>query len=682
MRLRFFTLLLLIFAFSFCQLIYAQDSDVRRSSVVEIYKGKPYYMHFVKRGETLASISDAYGITVDKLISENPSLDKGLKPDMVLRIPHNSVIYTPQSSGNKPIPSTQQSKPVEKPKEQPKPVEKPKEQPKPIDKQITPVKPVDKPTTQGKPIEKPIIQEKPADDPRYITYLVKKLDTFYGISKQYNVTVDEIEAANPGIQTIQEGMWIRIPKKKTEAKLSNDIPAAKPIKATDIPDEIVIKPGETLYALSKTYNVSYDELIDMNPKLKDGLKAGMVLKLPKTQIKTEAKPEVKPNASPEVIQQASQVSCYSSGNIDKTYKVALLLPFLLEESSAAIEATEQKKTSDFENFNYYQFYAGFMLAADSLQKYGLHARIQVLDGDKLNDTLAVKQALRKPGMDKQDLIIGPMYANSFSVAARFAKKHEIGIVNPLSKRENIVSGNPFVIKTQVSGSGIADKLSKYINTHYPNANIISVRNDSKELKSTVDEFEAGIKGSIADHSLKCTLQTSTYTTDMMAGVSKKLKSNAKNIVIFFSNNKLSVPNFVSLLNPFTKSNDIILMGMDGWEDFDMETEFLVNLNYHQLTSTYIDYNNEAVKQFVSNFRNKYGAVPVPAKFAFLGYDIGWYFLTSLMWYGNDYLTCIPDHEGNGLQYNFKFKAGEKGNGIQNQDITIVKLQDYKMVKVE
>jgi len=281
-----------------------------------------------------------------------------------------------------------------------------------------------------------------------------------------------------------------------------------------------------------------------------------------------------------------------------------------------------------------------------------------------------------------DLIFRPNYANSFAVAARFARKNEIGIINPLSRRENIVEGNPFVIKTQVAGDGIADKLSTFITSQYPNANIIAVRNDAKELKSLVADFTSQIKNNIANRSFKGSIQDVTYSTDMMAGVTKKLKANGKNIIIFFSNSKTNVPNFVSLLNPLAKSNDIVLVGMDGWEELELETEFLVNLNFHQVTSGYIDYESEAVKQFITRFRNKYGAMPLATKHAFLGYDIGWYFLSSLMWYGDKYISCLPGNKVTGLQFDFDFSGGKPGDGLQNQDVNIVKLQDYKMIKVE
>ncbi len=645
MRFRVFSLILIV-ASLLVNHVNAQDVAIKRSSVIENYKGKPYYIHFVKQGETLSGISKVYNVTIDELNADNPALDKGLKADMVLKIPQKAQLEIPE---------------IDVPK-----------------KENAAVKPKS---------EKPEATAKPQADPGYILYQVKKQETLYGISKQFNVTVDDILKINPGFDSLKAGMEIKIPKKaaadkitKTEAKSpeSKTETVSKPGQGKD---EVVVKTGETLYNIAKNNNTTVDDIIDLNPQLKDGLKAGMVLKLHKPDIKSTAKPETRSETST-AVKPVVPSNCYSASNREKTYNIALLLPFLLDEASDVLEAPELKKTSDFENFNYFQFYAGFMLAADSLEKYGLHANIQVLDADKLNDTLTIRQALRKPGMDNMNLIVGPVYANSFAVAARYARKHEIGIVNPLSRRENIVDGNPYVFKAQVSATGIATKLLTFIADHYPNANIISVRNDAKEYKAAADKFEALIKSRIAAHTLKASLQTATFTTDQMAGISKKIKPGVKNIVIFFSNNKSNVPNFVSLLNPRSKTDDIILVGMDGWEDFELETEFLVNLNYHQLTSSYIDYDSEAVKQFITRFRNKYGAVPVSTKHAFLGYDLGWYFLTSLMWYGDDYLKCIPGNAGHGLQFNFNFSAADKNEGYQNQEIDMVKLVDYKMVKTE
>lgn len=629
--------LLLICMLLMAQNIFAQDVAVKRSTVIEMYKGKPYYIHFINSGETLTAISKVYNVSIEEITAENPSLANGLKADMVIRIPQKPVAVNQQ-------PATTEPKPVS-------------------DNTVKPV----------------VSNSQKASDSDFHYYTVKKQETLYGISKQYDVSVEDIINANPGFDGLKDGMELRIPKHKG---------AAKPVVKTNEnqiavgadPDKVIVKTGETLYSIAKANNTTVDKLIELNPQVAGGLKAGMVLNLkaPKANESITANTEI---ITVTRVDTVSVSDCYDPENARKTYKVTMLLPFLLENASAALEATAQSATSEFDNFNYFQFYAGFMMAADSLKHYGLNAQIQVLDADKYNDTLVIRQALRKPGLDKSDLIIGPMYAASFSIASRFAKKNKIGIVNPLSKRENIIEGNPYVIKTQVSAEGISSKLISLISA-YPGANVVVVRNDKKEMKELADNFTAMWKAGLAASSLSGTIQEAVFTTEQMAGVAKKLKNGVQNFVIFFSTNKTSVPNFVSLLNPHSKTKDLILVGMDGWEEMDLETEFLVNLNYHQVSSSYIDYESEAVTEFISRFKTKYGAMPLSTQHAFLGFDIGWYFLTSLMWYGDDYLECLSANKGKGLQYNFSFPASKSNDGVQNQDVSILKLDEYKMVKVK
>jgi len=214
-------------------------------------------------------------------------------------------------------------------------------------------------------------------------------------------------------------MKLKIPTKKTEFKtVKSEVTPQKVVKSESNPVDIIVKTGETLYSIGKLYNITVDDLIDWNPELINGLKAGMVLRLRKPDpSQKENKNEQK---SVETTEQKPLPSgdCYDPKNIKETYKVALLLPLLLDDAADLLEGPADKAPSTYENFNYFQFYAGFMLAADSLEKFGLNAQIQVLDAERLNDTLIIRQTLRKPGMDKMDLLVGPLYASSFKISAR------------------------------------------------------------------------------------------------------------------------------------------------------------------------------------------------------------------------------------------------------------------------
>jgi LysM repeat protein len=58
-----------------------------------------------------------------------------------------------------------------------------------------------------KKIEKsePIIKEVPKGESKLIQYTVEKGETFYGISKKYNTTVEALKKSNPGVESLKEG---------------------------------------------------------------------------------------------------------------------------------------------------------------------------------------------------------------------------------------------------------------------------------------------------------------------------------------------------------------------------------------------------------------------------------------------------------------------------------------------
>lgn len=75
----------------FCTVAYSQNMSDQlkliRSTVIDTIDGQPYYIHTIKRGQTLYMISKAYGMEVNDLIRENPGVKEGIRADEILRIP-------------------------------------------------------------------------------------------------------------------------------------------------------------------------------------------------------------------------------------------------------------------------------------------------------------------------------------------------------------------------------------------------------------------------------------------------------------------------------------------------------------------------------------------------------------------------------------------------------------------
>ena len=109
-------------------------------------------------------------------------------------------------------------------------------------------------------------------------YTVKPGDTLYGIAKKYGVTVDEIMKLNYFTNTIlQPGQVIRIPEmyfKEEEMYMPSYI-------------NYTVKPGDTLYSIARSNNISIDTLIKDNGLTSNTLSPGQIIRIRTPQIEIE-----------------------------------------------------------------------------------------------------------------------------------------------------------------------------------------------------------------------------------------------------------------------------------------------------------------------------------------------------------------------------------------------------------
>ena len=167
--------------------VFAQDYPpvpvtISRSQVS--MNGKTYYAHIVLERQTIFGITQAYGVTEEDLYAANPMLaTEGLKA--------GTVIYVPTVSGQKNAAEKATVKKETKPAEktETKPVEK--KETKPVEKKET--KPAEK---KEKPV---VVDTTPAPTPNedgFLEHTVKWFEDIYDVAKAYNVTAEQIMAAN------------------------------------------------------------------------------------------------------------------------------------------------------------------------------------------------------------------------------------------------------------------------------------------------------------------------------------------------------------------------------------------------------------------------------------------------------------------------------------------------------
>ncbi|MBS7252370.1 C40 family peptidase [Flavobacterium branchiicola] len=149
----------------------------------------------------------------------------------------------------------------------------------------------------------------------FVKHKISQGENLSVIAKKYGVKVKDITDANPNApKVLKLNSVLLIPgksKKKTTVATTTKLKPDEVVVNTSS-DTHEVAPKETLWAISKKYNVSVDELKKANPSLEsDGLKIGQKLAIPSknaialsdNKVKAEeiSKTEIVPSSDVEVI---------------------------------------------------------------------------------------------------------------------------------------------------------------------------------------------------------------------------------------------------------------------------------------------------------------------------------------------------------------------------------------------
>ncbi len=120
----------------------------------------------------------------------------------------------------------------------------------------------------------------------YFIHQVKKGETAYSIARAYGITVEELTRQNQSaVYGVNEGQTLRIPV----GMVKESKPLVNQIVANQVHDDTkfiyhVLKPGETVYSLSKSFGVSENEIIQSNPGIDiTKLSVGVELAIPRRE---------------------------------------------------------------------------------------------------------------------------------------------------------------------------------------------------------------------------------------------------------------------------------------------------------------------------------------------------------------------------------------------------------------
>ncbi|MBN2610875.1 MAG: LysM peptidoglycan-binding domain-containing protein [Bacteroidales bacterium] len=615
--------------------------EIRKSTEKVLVNGRIFYMHAVQQGQTAFSICKAYGISIQDLKNENPGLiPEQLRPGQVIKIPAETKS------------------------------------------------------------EETILAELGLKKGDLIYHQVSKGENAFQLSRKYNVPLEVIYRLNPGSETgIKVNQIIKVPKKKVVKEVAENIRDYENYRYYEV------KRKDTLYSLAKFYNVEVADIVEHNPELRWGLKTGMIIKIPRfskyaldtISIITDTLP-ILPDILP-----MSQRQCDSirQAGMARAINVVLMLPLYADftlEVKKAIEDTSYisedpnvnaslRRPGTIKGDYYFEFYEGVLLALDTLRKKGQDINLRVFDTER--DTTRVKTILKGLEVNKPDLMIGPVFPETFKLAAKFASTNNIIIVSPIYSRSEQLSGFPYAFQFVPSRETEHEAIAT-IASACPHSNLLifhdadtTNKKDSEDLKNVF----TGIMHHKNDSSL-FTIKEVRHSDTLVRNLRHSLVHGRKNVAIITTNNEAYLSELLSHLDRFQKMYDITVIGQPAWLTFNnIDLEYFHNLGLHLYTPFYIDYNDIAVKKFIRNAINTLGYEPLELKskgynLTFLGYDIAYYFIQSYLYYGNNLDNCIQCIKNKSLLNNYSFKQNNPAGGFENKGMIYLRFnKDYTVERI-
>ncbi|MCD6366633.1 MAG: LysM peptidoglycan-binding domain-containing protein [Bacteroidales bacterium] len=525
---------------------------------------------------------------------------------------------------------------------------------------------------------------KEIDEGKYIKHLVVKGETIYSICKQYGITQTELEQLNPAVKNgLQADTYIKIPKKESALSYHQfQTGDTKPIINKDTTRFIyhTVKAKETLYRLSKKYDIPIDRILKNNPEVaQNGLKNGQILKIPKKQKPVIAPGQIVRSSADSLVTHFDSLasildtvfsSCNTSGYTHSNLNVLLVLPFHKNYFKVPTNY-DFDDVSNYRTFSFIEFYEGILLAVDTLRKRGMNINLKVADSD---DSLTVKSYLDKGW--KPDLFIGSSNTKVFNFVYRW-RNENLSFIDPFKTKRQINSNRFFKVLPSFK---IQMNSLKAFALSLDSVNLIIPESEFSADRLMEDSLFKEIYNASEIKDKSYLVKKVNYKKSGMKEIENGLSVGRKNFIFLLSTDEPEVNKFLSKLRLLTEDYDISVIGHPLWRNFQLDNAFLHRLQSYLVSPNFVDYESDTTYQFMSEFKKYFDKAPT--KFGFWGYDVAWYFFNAVGYFGTDFSHCLPSFHPFLLESSFRFEQDENGN-YQNQGVFVIRYtNDFKRMPIQ
>ncbi|MDD3722954.1 MAG: LysM peptidoglycan-binding domain-containing protein [Lutibacter sp.] len=554
-------------------------------SAISIAQQKKYISYTVKSGENIKSIARDYDISFKDLLRLNPDVSRNPEPNTIIIVPNKNYGKNVVN-----VAAVNDKFHAVKPKETLYGISK--MYGVSVEELIAANPELKNGLKIGMNLEIPEGNKIKHDgDINYEFHWVVKDDTLYNLSKRYHITQTELIRLNPSLKDgLKIGLELVVPK----------ISEASSGYSSNYEYHTVIK-DDTLYNLSKRYQVSQVELLRLNPELSEGLKLGMVLKIKSLQNGEFKKDEIEEN-----------FNFKEKLDFSKEINLVMLLPYQLNTLSDSIRSENFRKNHSLLNI-VTDFHLGATMAIDSLRKRGLNIKVKFLDSE--NSTQKLQSLINKNNFKEVDAVIGPFY---FESALWLSKHIDSPVIVPFYSKSQTVNSNSNLVKVGPENNLLESELLKYLEQHYHGENIVVINDGKSESQSKLWQTVNKLKTFINIQNVSVVKSQNGYIS--RSDISEKLNGSGGNWVLLVSDEMVTTAAAVNNLKSLVDNFKITLIAFDKGKNFDsVDNNLLGKLNFIFPTLEYLNIDDNNVNNFYKNYQAK--NYVIPSKYALKGFDI-------------------------------------------------------------
>lgn len=444
-------------------------------------------------------------------------------------------------------------------------------------------------TTSVKPVE--TVAETPVVTVAEGEYIIQQKDNYYRISKQFNITKEELFALNPGLEEkgLKPGEKISVRKQdaetgsgadvfeektnpKTKVDAGNERSSANTTAAADDYVTYTVQQGDTVFSIVNKFGISIDELIALNPELSKGLKSGMVLKIKKMD------------------------PAYIKKNGD-ALSVVVMLPFGYSTGET------QYRTMALD------FLTGAKLAIERNAKNGQKLDVKIVDS---GNEASFRNSLTQINPDNTDLIIGPFFKSNVVDVLDFTKNQKIPIVAPFANSPELYNYSNLII-VETNDQTYADKIVEEVKAAYSDQKIYIVADAKKE---NANYIKAGLEKILKNPNVTIVNSPADLQLDqnMMTGQSAPV------IAILASDNDAVGEAFANKVIALSKEvQGVKAFSMHYVPAFEKKVDDLALANLVYLMDRKINTEGNFEKEILAAYKSKY--CKTPPRYAIIGFDV-------------------------------------------------------------